>query len=391
MKRELSVKALSNSQAEVLIYDEIGQSFWGDSVDAKTFKQNIDQLDATHIVVRVDSPGGDIFDGIAIMNALKNHPAKVTAYVDGLAASAASIITTGADEVIMSEGSQMMIHDAWSWVEGHAKTIRKQADLLDKISNDMAEIYARKAGTPTEEWREAMQEETWFTAKEAVAVGLADRHDAETTVEPDFAAFAGGKILAKFKYQGREQAPQPKLPPEKEPTMTLKNDIAKMLGMTTDDPTDEQLKAAIAEVIEEQDDAEKTPAVVKKTAPVDEEDEDDNTVIVDKDVWEDTKRRAAAADEITQNQKEELAASLIDEHGIRAGRLLGWQRDEWVTKAIENFDKTKASLMKLADGTIPLAEKGRGGSDESLIEVGGSDDQDLLARAAAHNLFPDKY
>ena len=154
--------------------------------------------------------------------------------------------------------------------------------------------------------------------------------------------------------------------------MTLKNDIAKMLGMTTDDPTDEQLKAAIADVLEEQDDAEETPAVVKKTAPVDEEDEDDNTVIVDKDVWEDTKRRAAAADEITQNQKEELAASLIDEHGIRAGRLLGWQRDEWVTKAIENFDKTKASLMNLADGTIPLAEKGRGGSDESLIEVGGS-------------------
>lgn len=387
MKRELSVKALSNSQAEVLIYDEIGQSFWGDSVDAKTFKQNIDQLDVTHITVRVDSPGGDIFDGIAIMNALKNHPAKVTAYVDGLAASAASIITTGADEVIMSEGSQMMIHDAWSWIEGDATTIRKQADLLDKISNDMAEIYARKAGTPAEEWREAMQEETWFTAKEAVAVGLADRHDVETTVEPNFAAFAGGKILAKFKYQGREQAPQPKLPPEKEPTMTLKNDIAKMLGMTTDDPTDEQLKAAIAEVIEEQ-----TESQEKAPEPTEEDNDlDENSVLVNKDVWEDMKRRAAAADEITEKQKEELAASLIDEHGIRAGRLLGWQRDEWVAKAIENFDKTKASLMKLADGTIPLAEKGRGGSDESLIEVGGSDDQDLLARAAAHNLFPDKY
>lgn len=387
MKRELSVKALSNSQAEVLIYDEIGQSFWGDSVDAKTFKQNIDQLDATHIVVRVDSPGGDIFDGIAIMNALKNHPAKVTAYVDGLAASAASIITTGADEVIMSEGSQMMIHDAWSWIEGDANAIRKKADLLDKISNDMAEIYARKAGTPAEEWREAMQEETWFTAKEAVAVGLADRHDVETTVEPDFAAFAGGKILAKFKYQGREQAPQPKLPPEKEPTMTLKNDIAHMLGMTADAPTDEQIKAALAEVLEEQ-----TESQEKAPEPTEEDNDlDENSVLVNKDVWEDMKRRAAAADEITEKQKEELAASLIDEHGIRAGRLLGWQRDEWVSKAIENFDKTKASLMKLADGTIPLAEKGRGGSDESLIEVGGSDDQDLLARAAAHNLFPDKY
>lgn len=181
MNTGFAVKALGGRRGEVRIYDEIGPSFWGDSVDAKNFSDEIAGLEVDELYVRINSPGGDIFDGITIMNALKRHTAKVTAFVDGLAASAASIIAVGgADEVVMCEGSQLMIHDAWSWGAGNASDLQRLVDRLDKSSDDMAKIYAKKAGTSVVEWREAMKEETWFTSDEAVALGLADRVDQAT-------------------------------------------------------------------------------------------------------------------------------------------------------------------------------------------------------------------
>jgi len=170
-----SITNLSQSEAEVYIYDEIG--FWG--VTASEFMNDLAGITASKITLRINSPGGDVFDGIAIFNAVKRHPAECNVYVDGLAASAASFIAMAGDSVTMSPHSQMMIHEAAGLVIGPADDMRKMADILDKSSDNIASIYAEKAGGTTEEWRAKMRDETWFSDSEAVEAGLADRIDGE--------------------------------------------------------------------------------------------------------------------------------------------------------------------------------------------------------------------
>ncbi|MCS5479827.1 Clp protease ClpP [Corynebacterium sp. YIM 101645] len=428
--RKFSVKSLADRKGEVRIYDEIGPSFWGDSVDAKSFADEIENLDVEELHLRVNSPGGDVFDGITIMNALKRHPAKVIAYVDGLAASAASVIIAGgADEVVMCEGSQQMIHDAWSWGAGSAEDMAKLAADLDRTSDSLAKIYARRAGTPAEEWRKAMQDESWFTAEEAVAVGLAhrlDTDDVDETADEAISAFSRGLVMATFKHRGRAAAPTPAIATKarKEPDMGLTKELARMLGMTDDNPTDDQIKAALKEVLEEQD--EKTPegttppaeksveeaeadlAAARAAEAGDQEknedgddseettppaSEDDGTVLIDKAVYEDLLERAGRGDKAAEEDKHERAATLIENEGIKAGRLLGWQRDAWVEKATEDFAATKASLLKLASGSIPLQPKGRGGSDEHREKHKDpvAAKQETHALLDAHEIFTDKY
>lgn len=161
----------SADTATIYLHDEIG---WG--VTASSF---IQELAALGTVARVDlhvnSPGGDVWDALAIFNALKRFPAKITSYVDGIAASAASFIVQAADRVVMAPNSMMMIHDAHAVAAGNASDMKALADLLDKTSNSMAAIYAGAAGGTVEDWRTAMRAETWYTAEEAVAAGLADQ------------------------------------------------------------------------------------------------------------------------------------------------------------------------------------------------------------------------
>lgn len=157
--------------AEIDILDEIAP-FWG--VDAKQVCKEIRAVSAKKIVVNLNSPGGDYFDGVTIYNTLKRHPADIEMRVDGLAASAASIIAMAGDKIYMSQGSQMMIHDAMSYAGGNAGSLRKRADLLDKCSDDIAAIYADRRGNSAEFWRAAMKEESWYNADEAVTAGLAD-------------------------------------------------------------------------------------------------------------------------------------------------------------------------------------------------------------------------
>lgn len=155
---------------EISIYDEIGYV----GVTAGDFIRDLDGVKSGKISLRLNSIGGDVFDGIAIMNALKNHSAEVTVHVDGIAASIASVIAMAGDKVIMSRNSQLMIHDAWTVGMGNAKELRKTADLLDKTSDNIASIYAERTGTDVEYWRNQMLEEVWFSAEEAVEAGLAD-------------------------------------------------------------------------------------------------------------------------------------------------------------------------------------------------------------------------
>ena len=159
--------------AEVHIYDEIG--YWGTS--AKDFAQQLAELDVDRIQLRINSPGGNAWDGVAIMNTLRRHRARVEVTVDGIAASAASLIAMAGDHIVMNRSSQMMIHDTSGMAWGNAATMRETADLLDKLSDSYADAYAKRAGGTRAQWRDAMRAETWYTAEEAVLAGLADEWD----------------------------------------------------------------------------------------------------------------------------------------------------------------------------------------------------------------------
>ncbi len=156
--------------AEIFIYDEIGGSF---GVDANEFIQDLQGIKAKDITVRINSPGGSVFDAIAIYNSLIQHPANITTRVDAMAASAASIIAMAGDKVEMMVGSQLMIHDAMGTEMGNAKEMREMAKFLDLQSDNLASIYANKAGDK-QDWRALMLAETWMFANEAVDFGLAD-------------------------------------------------------------------------------------------------------------------------------------------------------------------------------------------------------------------------
>lgn len=154
---------------QVMLYDEIGG--WG--VYAQDFVRDIAGV-AGPIDLHISSEGGEVFEGIAIYNAIKQR-GDVTVYVDSLAASIASVIAMGADKVVMTKNATMMIHDASGLAVGNAKDMRELADLLDMTSNNIASIYADKAGGTPEDWRATMQAETWYSAQDAVNAGLADQ------------------------------------------------------------------------------------------------------------------------------------------------------------------------------------------------------------------------
>ena len=168
-----SIKAKASDTAEISIYDEIG--FWG--VSAASFAQDLKSCgnNLKQINLHIHSPGGDVFDGIAIYNLLKNHPANVTVYIDGLAASMASVIAMAGNEVIMPENAMMMIHKPWGIQGGDAEDMRKYADLLDKVENTLIPAYASKTGKTPEELAEMLSAETWLNGKECVEQGFADK------------------------------------------------------------------------------------------------------------------------------------------------------------------------------------------------------------------------
>lgn len=200
---------IADGVAVMRLFDPIDD--WGGDwgVSAKEFAVALAALpeDVHTIHLHVNSPGGMVFEGITILNQLRQHPARVVAVVDGLAASAASFIVCGADEVQMAPNTQLMIHDAWGLAIGDAAAMRDTADLLDRLSNNIASVYAAKTGGSTEEWRTAMLAESWYSAEEAVAAGLADGIFGE---EPRDAADAQASFdLSTFKYSSRDEAPAP--------------------------------------------------------------------------------------------------------------------------------------------------------------------------------------
>lgn len=215
------------------------------------------------IVLHVNSPGGDVYDGLAIMNALRCSDCYVTAIVEGLAASAASyIVVGGADRVVMRPTAELMIHQALiGEFGGNADDFEKATNSLKRISKTIATIYQGKAGGLVETWLEAMSKETWFTADEALMAGLCDAvEDGKATKKK----FSGDALALMNTYQGRVSSPNSALlrnDKDLGEDMTFVNEIAEKLGIK-EDINEETVLAALTEVLNEQGEVEVTKTVV---------------------------------------------------------------------------------------------------------------------------------
>lgn len=224
---------------DILIYGEVG---W--DVTAGSVRSQLERAGDADVLVHIDSPGGDAYEGLAIMNALRLHPGRVDVRVEGLAASSASIIAAGAGgRVEILQHAEMMIHEAWVFTGGTAKEMTKAAESLERVSSNIAEVYADRTGLSVDEVRDLMRAETWFTAEEAVAAGFADeavRPLKDKTPEPVEARYSN-KVMARYRYTSRERAPRPHITnhtptdgqevPMTDPIKAL----ADALGKTTDE------------------------------------------------------------------------------------------------------------------------------------------------------------
>ena len=177
----LAVRARVSAEApaDIMIYGRIGGGGWFyDGISAADVAAALREAGPGPINVRINSGGGDVFDGVAIHSLLARHPGTVTTYVDGLAASAASFIMLAGERVVASRNSMVMIHDAMTMVFGAKATLQRAVDLLDKVSDNIADMYAEKAGEDVEYWRAKMEENgedgVWYTGQEALDAGLVD-------------------------------------------------------------------------------------------------------------------------------------------------------------------------------------------------------------------------
>lgn len=167
-KEWYKIKNNASEASDVYLFNDIGTF----GITAQSFIDEIKEYDNKELNIHINSLGGEVFEGMAIYSIIQRRKAKTTVYIEGIAASIASVIALAADEVIMSENSLLMIHNAWGGTQGDARDMRKQADVLDKITNEIAEVYVKKTNIPYDEVIEMMNEETWLTAEEAVALGF---------------------------------------------------------------------------------------------------------------------------------------------------------------------------------------------------------------------------
>ncbi len=194
--------SLTADTLELCVYEDIGENWWdGSGVSAKTVKAALDSAGVfNRISIRINSPGGDAFEGVAILSLLRAQKKPIDVYVDGIAASAASVIAMAGDTITMGVASMMMVHNAWTFCMGDGDDMRKCGDTLDKVSASIGAAYVARTGKSAEEIKAIMDEETWMGAQECIDQGFAT---AIATEEPDDAAMAlarSFKSLAKLKH-----------------------------------------------------------------------------------------------------------------------------------------------------------------------------------------------
>lgn len=164
------VKAQSDDEAEILIYDVIGWPF----NDAAELVRTLAEMKQQKIVVRINSPGGDVFDAMSLFNAIQSHKSKIVTRIESLAASAASFVALAGKEVQSYKNAMIMIHSPWAYVAGNQHELRDVADILGKIEENMVDIYSSNSNVGKKEIREMLKAETWLTAKEASERGFVD-------------------------------------------------------------------------------------------------------------------------------------------------------------------------------------------------------------------------
>ncbi|QEA10772.1 capsid maturation protease [Mycobacterium phage Weirdo19] len=244
-----------SKRATLHIYDVIGADVFFGGVDVNEAVALIEGLDKdAELVVRVNSPGGAAWDGLALANAILRHPGKTTTHVDGLAASAASLVALAGDEVIVSKYGQMMLHNARGGLYGTAEELADAAKQLNKLNGSMAAFYADRAGGEVADWARAMRRETWYDADEAHEAGLATAVD-ESGKREEIEAAATASITraaATFRFAGRPNAPAPTArvedgpsgPEQEEAPVATSKAILDALGLP-EDATDEDVLAKI--------------------------------------------------------------------------------------------------------------------------------------------------
>lgn len=190
LERWRPMAAESDDAATISVYDVIGEDWWtGEGVTAKRIAGALRAIGKKPVTVNVNSPGGDMFEGLAIYNLLREHPAEVTVRVMGLAASAASIIAMAGDRIEMGLGSFLMIHNSWGVVVGNQNDMRDAAETFAEFDAAMADIYTARTGGKTADIAKMMADETWLRAEAAIDAGFADA----TFDAPDYETADTGK------------------------------------------------------------------------------------------------------------------------------------------------------------------------------------------------------
>jgi len=369
------------ASADVYVYDRIGGWF---GMTADDFVRDVASLDVDRIVLHLNSPGGDASEGVAIANVLRAHRARIVVRVDGMAASAASVIAMAGDEVVMGLGSQMMVHDAWGYAMGNAAEMRKAAEMLDSTSNALASTYAARTGGTTADWRVVMEEETWYTAEEAVEAGLADRVAAadETGTADGEQITPGGSgsfwdmwdtlrdpgrfDLADlpYSYAGRAAAPAPRIPARQTPAAAADRSTRTHEGSPAVAFSDEQL-TTMRQQLALADDADEATIVAaleqrlaERSAP---STTPPGTVVLDEaqhaQLLADARDGREARAQQRAERRERLVQAAVDD-----GRVPPARRAQWLAylEADPGAEETLAGLQK---GLVPLDEIGYASKD----------------------------
>ncbi|WP_078430476.1 head maturation protease, ClpP-related [Alkalihalobacterium alkalinitrilicum] len=201
IERVFKAETSNGDATKLTIYGDIGESWWGEYITASDVERELKNITSSTIDVHINSYGGDAFDGIAIRNQLKDHPAKIIVHVDGIAASAASIIAMAADEIIMGVGSMIMIHEGSTFAWGTKTDLRKTLNALEGLDNSIIDVYMTRYKGDRSEIETMLVNETWFTSSEAVEVGLADKVNEDVKEDEIDAEEFKNNVLQRFRQQ----------------------------------------------------------------------------------------------------------------------------------------------------------------------------------------------
>lgn len=338
-------------------------SFWG--ISAQDVSTILDALPETveQIILRINSQGGEVFEAVSILNMLRAHKASVMAVVDGLAASAASVLAVGCDETVMSPGTQMMIHAPSIFAYGNAEDLRKEAGILDGVQASLVEIYTAKAGE--QQWDELLAEDTFLTAQATVDLGLADRiavipdaGEAATAgagdgmvvieLDPDEEVAATATRRAAFAAALKTPVSSESGNPNKKEEITMpKSDaflagVRERLGVTDANATEEAVMTALEDAL---------------TTPNAETAVPEGAIVVDETAYKALQADAAAGrqamDVIDASRRDQVIAE-----ALKAGRITAESKDKWRAQLDKDEVGITAIIQSMPENKVPVVEIG---------------------------------